>query len=72
MTATPPAARTALAISSPSQATMTLPMADSIARRMTCTTIGTPPMRAMGLPGSRVAFMRAGMTIKTDMQQFSL
>ena len=34
-----------------------------IARRQTCTIIGSPWMSAIGLPGSRVACMRAGMTI---------
>ena len=36
------------------------------ARRSTCTIIGLPAMSASGLPGSRVAAMRAGIRIRTS------
>ena len=62
MTASPPAARTAATISSASVATTTRPTSAAMARRHTCTIIGSPAMSASGLPGSRVECMRAGMT----------
>ena len=36
------------------------------ARRSTCTIIGVPAMSASGLPGSRVAAIRAGMMMRTS------
>src|SRR5271170_1894215 len=36
-------------------------MSASIARRQTCTIIGSPQMSASGLPGKRMEAMRAGM-----------
>jgi hypothetical protein len=47
-----------------SVATTTSPASASIALRQTCTIIGSPAMSARGLRGSRVAPIRAGMTIK--------
>jgi porphobilinogen deaminase len=58
ITASPPAARTASAISAESVATATGPMSASIARRQTCTIIGRPWISAIGLRGRRVAAMR--------------
>jgi hypothetical protein len=45
-------------------ATTTRPASAAIACRQTCTIIGTPLMSASGFPGSRLACMRAGMTIR--------
>src|SRR5262249_23042616 len=53
------------AIGSESVATATSPSLAACARRSTCTIIGSPAMSASGLPGSRVAAMRAGMTMRT-------
>ena len=39
----------------------------SMARRQTCTIMGSPPISARGLSGSLVAFRRAGITIREDM-----
>src|SRR5690606_22372507 len=66
MTASPPKARTFLAISVLSVATLTRPRPAAAARRQTCTIIGRPLMSASGLPGRRVACMRAG--IKTSVR----
>ena len=66
ITARPPAAVTAAAISVESVATATGPTAASCARRITRTIIGTPPMSASGLPGRRVEAMRAGIRIRTS------
>ena len=60
MTASPPWAVTAAAISGVSVATATRPMPAASARRSTWTIIGRPAMSSSGLPGSRVAAMRAG------------
>ena len=38
------------------------PISASMARRQTCTIMGTPQMSARGLPGKRVDAMRAGIT----------
>ena len=62
MTASPPALRTAATISSVSVATTTRPVSAAMARRHTCTISGSPAISTSGLPGSRVACMRAGMT----------
>ena len=43
-------------------ATSTGPTLASIARRQTCTIIGSPWIGAKGLSGKRVAAKRAGMT----------
>ncbi len=61
ITARPPAASTASAIARSPQATTTGPISAAIARRQTCTIIGTPPISASGLPGRRVAASRAGI-----------
>jgi hypothetical protein len=61
MIALPRAATTASAMTLSSVATNTGPMSAATARRMTWMTMGVPPMSASGLPGSRVAAMRAGM-----------
>ena len=53
MTASPPALRTAATISSVSVATTTRPTSAAMARRHTCTIIGSPAMSASGLLGSR-------------------
>src|SRR6185312_6042563 len=50
----------ASAIAGSSVATTTLPMAASTARRQTWTIIGSPAISAIGLPGRRLAAMRAG------------
>ena len=60
-TARPPAASTAWTISASPAATATGPMPAASAWRRTRTIIGRPPMSARGLPGSRVAAIRAGM-----------
>ncbi len=52
----------ATAISASPQATSTGPMAASSARSSTCAIIGRPWISASGLPGSRLAAMRAGIT----------
>jgi hypothetical protein len=49
-------------ISASAQATSTGPIAAASARRSTCTIIGCPAISASGLPGSRRAAMRAGIT----------
>ena len=54
MTASPPALRTAATISSVSVATTTRPVSAAMARRHTCTIIGSPAISTSGLPGSRV------------------
>src|SRR6478736_4152299 len=61
MTARPPALTTASAISRESVATATGPIPASTARRHTWTIIGSPPISARGLLGSRVAARRAGI-----------
>jgi hypothetical protein len=50
-----------------SVATATGPIPASTARRQTCTIIGSPAISASGLPGRRVAAMRAGIRISFDM-----
>ena len=60
-TARPPAARTASTISASPQATATGPIVRLARASSTCTIIGRPWISASGLPGSRVAAMRAGM-----------
>jgi len=45
-------------------ATTTRPALAATARRHTWTIIGAPPMSTIGLPGRRVACMRAGMTMR--------
>src|SRR5215475_2667605 len=67
MMAQPPAFSTEAATASESVATTTSPTAAARARRRTCTIIGSPAMSASGLPGSLVAAIRAGMTIKTSL-----
>ena len=62
ITAVPPPARTASAISASPQATATGPISASRPRSSTCTIIGLPWMSASGLPGRRVDAMREGMT----------
>ena len=49
-----------------SVATTTRPHSASMARRQTWTIIGSPAMSASGLSGSRVAFSRAGITMRQD------
>ncbi len=71
MMAVPPAASMAAAISGASVATITGPMPASQARRQTCTIIGASPIIARGLPGNRVAAMRAGMTTTGSDMVFS-
>src|SRR5262245_60676956 len=67
MMAQPPAFSTEAATASESVATTTSPTAAARARRKTCTIIGSPAISASGLPGSLVAAIRAGMTIKTSL-----
>ena len=50
------------AIGASAQATYTGPIAASVQRRQTCTTIGSPWMSASGFPGNLEEAMRAGMT----------
>ena len=64
ITASPPAAFTASAMSGVSVATATRPISASLARRSTWTIIGRPPISSSGLPGRRVAAMRAGMSTR--------
>ena len=47
-----------------SVATATRPMPAASARRITCTIIGWPAISASGLPGRRVAAMRAGISTR--------
>src|ERR1700737_2579602 len=61
MTAWPPAASIASAISLSPQATTTGPISAATARRQTCTIIGVPAISASGLPGNRVAASREGI-----------
>ena len=63
MTAMPPAARMASAISSSAQATATGPISASRARSSTCRIMARPAMSASGLPGKREDAMREGMTM---------
>src|SRR4051794_35074317 len=60
-TASPPAAPTASAITLSAQATTTGPRSASTARRQTWTIIGSPAIGRRGLPGRRVAAIRAGI-----------
>ena len=60
-TARPPAASTARTISASPAATATGPIAAASACLSTRTIMLTPPISASGLPGRRVAAMRAGM-----------
>ena len=71
MTASPPAASTASAISRSAQATTTGPICAATARRQTWTIIGVPAIVARGLPGRRVAAIRAG-TITSDSRPLSV
>src|SRR5215470_10929343 len=64
MTASPPWLLTASAISGVSVATATRPILASLARRSTWTIIGTPAMSRSGLPGRRVAAIRAGISTR--------
>ena len=64
MTASPPWAITATAMSGVSVATATRPIPAASARRSTWTIIGRPAMSSSGLPGSRVAAMRAGISTR--------
>ena len=64
MTASPPWDVTAAAISGVSVATATRPIRAASARRSTWTIIGRPAMSNSGLPGRRVAAMRAGISTK--------
>ncbi len=67
MMARPPAASTADLISGESVATTTGPIPAAAARSITRTIIGRPAMSASGLPGRRLAAMRAGtMQITPD------
>ncbi len=61
MTARPPDFSTAAWIASESVATTASPIPAACARRKTCTIIGSPAISNSGLPGRRVAAMRAGM-----------
>src|ERR1700681_167913 len=61
MTASPPWAITATAMSGVSVATATRPIPAASARRSTWTTIGRPAMSNSGFSGSREAAMRAGI-----------
>ena len=61
ITARPPAASTASAISWSPQATTTGPTPAATARRHTCTIIGAPAISASGFPGSRVEASREGI-----------
>ncbi len=60
--ARPPASRTASTIDASPAATATGPTAAASAWRSTRTIIGTPPISASGLPGKRVAAIRAGIS----------
>src|SRR5882724_8595802 len=62
MTASPPWAVTAAAMSGVSVATATRPILAASARRSTWTIIGRPAISSNGLPGSLVAAMRAGIS----------
>src|SRR5271168_3042164 len=64
MTASPPWAVTAAAISAVSVATATRPIPAASARRSTWTIIGRPAISNSGLPGRRDAAMRAGISTK--------
>ncbi|MET3366048.1 hypothetical protein ABIG07_003583 [Bradyrhizobium ottawaense] len=64
ITASPPWAVTTEAISGVSVATATLPIPAASARRSTCTIIGNPAISASGLPGRRVAAIRAGISTR--------
>src|SRR3954466_12437276 len=64
ITASPPWAVTTDAISAVSVATATRPIPAASARRITCTIIGCPAISASGLPGRRVAAMRAGISTR--------
>src|SRR6202022_4911484 len=64
MTASKPWEVTAAAISDASVATATRPIFAASARRATWTIIGRPAISSSGLPGSRVAAMRAGISTK--------
>ncbi len=64
ITASPPWDLTAAAISGVSVATATRPICAASARRSTWTIIGRPAMSSSGLPGRRVAAMRAGISTK--------
>ena len=68
-TASPPAAWIAAAMAGSAQATTTGPTAASVARRHTCTIIGSPAIRASGLSGKRVEPSRAGIStiVRDDM-----
>src|SRR5882757_3801775 len=64
ITASPPWDLTAAAISGVSVATATRPILAASARRRTWTIIGSPAISSSGLPGRRVAAMRAGISTK--------
>src|SRR5918994_4341374 len=64
MTAWPPWATTPTAMSGVSGATATRPIPAASARRSTWTIIGRPAMSNSGLPGSRLAAMRAGISTR--------
>src|SRR5438445_7128152 len=64
MTASKPLEATAAAISGVSVATATRPIWAASARRITWTIIGRPAISRSGLPGRRVAAMRAGISTK--------
>ena len=61
-TAWPPAFSTAATISGSPAATTTGPSPAATARAQTRTIMGTPPISASGLLGSRVEAMRAGIS----------
>src|ERR1700731_1871246 len=64
MAASPPWAVTTAAISGVSVATATRPICAASARRSTWTIIGSPAISSSGLPGRRVAAMRAGISTR--------
>src|ERR1700687_5332906 len=64
MTASPPWDLTAAAISGVSVAPATRPICAASARRSTWTIIGRPAISNSGLPGRRVAALRAGISTR--------